>query len=65
MPFFNFSSNVSLLTVQPFGHIPTDMIVRLQFHIIVPCNKINLSSNNMVLKPELSDVKSKLNWKKF
>jgi hypothetical protein len=32
-----------LFAVQPFGHIPTDMIVRLQFHIIVPCNEINLS----------------------
>ena len=38
-----------LLMVQPFGHIPTDMIVRLQFHIIVPCNEINLSRMTNVL----------------
>jgi hypothetical protein len=39
-----------LLTVQPFGHIPTDMIVRLQFHIIVPCNEINLSRNGRLFE---------------
>jgi hypothetical protein len=27
----------------PKDHIPTDYGVRLQFHIIVPCNEINLS----------------------
>jgi hypothetical protein len=28
--------------VQPFGHIPADMFIRLQFHIRVPTTKINL-----------------------
>jgi len=33
----------------PKDHIPTDTVVRLQFHIIVPCNKINLSSGTIGL----------------
>jgi hypothetical protein len=48
MPFIFSPSMFYLLTVQPFGHIPTDMIVRLQFHIIVPLHEINLSRKSML-----------------
>jgi hypothetical protein len=32
-----------LFMVQPFGHIPADMFIRLQFHIRVALHEINLS----------------------
>jgi hypothetical protein len=55
---------VFLLAVQPFGHIPADRVVRLQFHIKTACNEINLfqigallglSSNGCFIKASIYD----------
>ena len=50
----------------PKDHIPTDYGVRLQFHIIVPLNEINLSriaepkiAKKRLLKPQNSNSKVK------